>query len=129
MTTYVVADLPARMQTKIRIEGDCWVWTGARNPKGYGSVSSGTKNRSMLAHRKAYEATKGQIPDGLQIDHLCRNTSCVNPAHLEAVTGAENMRRRYPRSAPDSQVTQGFRDIFDQYFGHFMKREETGARG
>jgi hypothetical protein len=48
-----------------------------------------------LIHRKHYEQFKGPIPDGLEIDHTCRNTRCVNPEHLEAVTHAENLRRRY----------------------------------
>lgn len=92
MTVYALTDLPARMQAKIAVEGGCWVWTGAKNNRGYGSASAG-KNRSVLAHRKSYELTKGEIPEGLQIDHLCENTSCVNPAHLEAVTAEEHMRR------------------------------------
>lgn len=93
MTGFTVTDLPTNMQNKIVIEGDCWLWTGARNSKGYGSASNGKS--SMLAHRKAYITTKGPIPVGLTIDHLCCVTTCVNPAHLEAVTGAENIRRRY----------------------------------
>ncbi len=92
--TFVIADLPANMQNKITVEGDCWIWTGAKNSKGYGSMSDG-KNRSVLAHRKAYTVTKGEIPVGLTIDHLCCTIECVNPAHLEAVTVAENLRRRY----------------------------------
>lgn len=88
--------LPANMQAKIQVQQDCWVWTGAKNRKGYGSVSDG-KNGSMLAHRKAYTVAKGEIPEGLQIDHLCENTSCVNPAHLEPVTALVNMRRRYAK--------------------------------
>lgn len=91
---FSIADLPANMQTKVTISGDCWEWTGARNPKGYGSVTNG-KGGSMLAHRRAYEEVVGEIPDGLTIDHTCENTSCVNPAHLEPVTLAENIRRRY----------------------------------
>lgn len=123
MSVYTPSDLPTSMQSKIQIDGDCWVWTGSRNKKGYGSAAAGTKNRSMLAHRKAYEATKGAIPQGLQIDHLCFNTSCVNPNHLEAVTGAENIRRRYNRGVSDSPPAPAFGDIFDKYFGHLLRRD------
>ena len=115
-----LADLPANMQTKIAIVGDCWEWTGSRNPKGYGSVTNG-RGGSMLAHRKAYQETVGEIPDGMQLDHLCKNTSCVNPAHLEPVTNAENMRRRYHvgRTAVEGA---GFMDIFDRYWGHLSEQ-------
>ena len=92
--TFRLADLPERMQNKIAVENDCWIWTGAKNNKGYGSVADG-HGGSVLAHRKTYTLGKGEIPAGLQIDHLCRRPSCVNPAHLEAVTDVENMRRRY----------------------------------
>lgn len=94
MSAFTITDLPQRMQAKIAVTGDCWIWTGARNSKGYGSMSDGQGNRSVLAHRKAYTLAHGRIPPGLQIDHLCETPPCVNPAHLEAVTGAENMRRR-----------------------------------
>lgn len=67
--------------------GNCWVWLGALSPEGYGRV--GTK----YAHRIVYEQHVGPIPPGLQLDHLCRNTRCVNPAHLEPVTRAENLAR------------------------------------
>jgi len=69
-------------------EFGCWNYTGARNPKGYGRILQGT------AHRYFYEKLVGAIPDGLHIDHLCMNTSCVNPEHLEPVTNEENARRR-----------------------------------
>lgn len=69
----------------------CWHWTGAKNLKGYGHVWF--RGRCWQAHRASHETFIGEIPDGLTIDHLCRNTSCVNPAHLEAVTNLENLQR------------------------------------
>ncbi len=78
---------------------DCWLWTGAKNSKGYGCFA--VAGRSQLAHRVAYEELVGSIPDGLQIDHLCRIKSCVNPAHLEPVTALENMNRRPDVNKPE----------------------------
>lgn len=75
------------------IGGWCWVWQGTGTKTGYGQIS--VEGSQRYAHRVSYELHVGPIPDGLQIDHLCRNTSCVNPAHLEPVTGAENTRRAF----------------------------------
>lgn len=75
----------------------CWVWTGSRNRNGYGQMFF--DGRSRLAHRVAYAAYIGPIPDGLSIDHLCRTKCCVNPEHLEAVTASENVRRAWPYRA------------------------------
>lgn len=69
----------------------CWLWTAGLSPDGYGNFLYG--GRAGKAHRFIYEEFKGPIPDGLEIDHLCRQRNCVNPAHLEAVTHAENVRR------------------------------------
>jgi hypothetical protein len=69
----------------------CWVWQLSKNPKGYGSIWH--EGKCWAAHRLSYTLLVGPIPEGLQLDHLCRNTSCVNPAHLEPVTNTENQRR------------------------------------
>lgn len=72
--------------------GDCWEWTGARTSGGYGNLRRphGTFDYS---HRVAYELTIGPIPEGLQIDHLCRNRICCNPRHLEPVPQRINVVR------------------------------------
>lgn len=71
--------------------GGCWIWTGARTTKGYGQFRH--EGVRVLAHRYSYEIHVGPIPEGLTLDHLCRNHPCVNPAHLEPVTMAENLAR------------------------------------
>ena len=69
----------------------CWLWTGASDPLGYGRIN--VKARLQLAHRVSYILFRGPIPDGLQLDHLCRIPCCVNPDHLEPVTPRENIMR------------------------------------
>jgi hypothetical protein len=69
----------------------CHVWTGARYPFGHGAFRDG--GRTMGAHKWLWEFLNGPVAEGLELDHLCRNPPCVNPAHLEPVTHAENVRR------------------------------------
>lgn len=71
----------------------CWEWTGCKSV-GYGRIGApsiaGVKQAPLLAHRVAYELMVGPIPEGLVIDHLCRNRGCVNPEHLRVCTAKEN---------------------------------------
>ena len=84
-----------RLQEKLVLDvgTGCQVFSGAKNPKGYGYISVGNR-RNRPAHRVAYEAMRGPIPPGMTIDHLCRNKACCNPDHLEVVTREENGRRQ-----------------------------------
>ena len=68
-------------------ECGCWVWMAGIRPDGYG------RWKGRLAHVVSYERHKGPVPQGLELDHLCRVRCCVNPDHLEAVTHSENIRR------------------------------------
>jgi hypothetical protein len=71
----------------------CWIWRKALSPGGYGRKHDAEKDVSMMAHRWTYVKYVGPIPEGLELDHLCRQRDCVNPDHLEPVTSAENKRR------------------------------------
>ncbi len=101
----------------------CWVWRASLTPKGYAWFWAG---RSVLGHRFAYEAVNGLVPEGYELDHLCRVRHCVNPSHLEAVTHAENVRRgdsgRYLRER--THCPQGH-----PYTGDNLVVWKTGSRG
>lgn len=81
-----------KLEQKTHKTDSCWLWQGAKVKGGYGVIGV-APNTTRLAHRVMYELHFGTIPEGLTIDHLCANPSCVNPAHLEAVTQRENVLR------------------------------------
>jgi hypothetical protein len=87
----VRTDDQKRFWSKVEFSGSCWLWTGTKSDTGYGNIYiDGSK---QLAHRVAYELLVGPIPEGLDLDHLCRIRACVNPDHLEPVTRRENCLR------------------------------------
>lgn len=95
--------LPDRFWDKVTFAEGCWLWTGACNSNGYGNYFH--RNSYWNAHRVAFNALVGDIPAGLQIDHLCRVRCCVNPAHLEAVSPRENTLRGNSLSAQKAKQT------------------------
>src|SRR5690348_8963192 len=78
-------------RTEADPNGGCILWSSTLTHDGYGRFY--TEGKIVMAHRFAYEALVGPIPEGLQMDHLCRVRSCVNPRHLEPVTARENALR------------------------------------
>ncbi len=88
----------------------CWSWIGTIH-QGYGIFKLDSKG--LFAHRISYELAYGKIPDGLEINHICHNKSCVNPKHLEAVTHQDNMSNPTIR-------------IYCKYGGHLLDKANTG---
>jgi hypothetical protein len=93
-----------RFEAKVRRTDGCWEWIGAKIPDGYGQML--WDGRLQLAHRISYEIAYGRpVPEGLTIDHLCRNRACVNPAHLEVVTMTVNVLRGIGPTAVNARKT------------------------
>jgi len=87
-----MSDIMERIRSRVTVtESGCWEFNGCRIKQGYGRIS--WNQRLWLTHRVTYTVTVGAIPDDLEIDHLCKNKTCCNPDHLEAVTRSENLRR------------------------------------
>ena len=91
----IQGDTAARFWSKVDKTETCWLWAGALNNSGYGTIK--IDGVTIGAHRHAYELAGGVIPDGLDLDHLCSVRRCVNPDHLEPVTRSENIRRAVER--------------------------------
>lgn len=101
---------------------ECWLWGAYIAPEGYGRIHAGRDSpRPLLAHRVAYELLVGPIPEGLTLDHLCRNRGCVNPAHLEPVTNRENIMRGTSVPARNARKTHC-------KHGHVFSPENTRLR-
>lgn len=94
----------APLSASIEIDANgCWIWTAARNAYGYGIIRLNGKH--FMTHRFMYESHNGPIPEGLDLDHLCRVRCCINPEHLEAVSRKTNLLRGTTVTARNAAVT------------------------
>lgn len=103
--------LATRLAEKYVVNADtgCWQWTASTSNKRdkwvYGLIS--VRGALQMAHRVMYELARGPVPDGLELDHVCRNTRCINPDHLEAVTHKENIARSANFQASKTECVNG----------------------
>lgn len=103
-------------------ESGCWDWIGPRNRAGYGVIYlRNGRSRSWLAHRWIWQHIHGPIGSGLEVDHLCFNRACVNPAHLEPVTPDENKRRWVARVRARTHCKAGHEFSPDNTYIHPSK--------
>lgn len=82
-----------RLFAKVDAAGPCWLWTAAKNRGGYGVINRGRREGVAIVHRAVWELLVGPIPEGTELDHVCRIRACCNPDHLEPVTRAVNVAR------------------------------------
>lgn len=118
-----MSDLLFRWNERVHIHpSGCWIWTGRHSGRGYGALRlRGRNGPTRMAHAIGYELLVGPVPAGLELDHLCRNHACVNPAHLEPVTHRENVRR--------GLAGQVMRDKTHCKQGHEFTLENTSYSG
>lgn len=151
--TYGDPRIEPHFWANVTVDGNgCWIWTACRVPTNYGQVTrhiNGVRKK-FGTHRYTYERLVGPIPEGLQLDHLCRVRPCCNPAHLEPVTGPENSRRAaiarthcpegHPYSGPNLYLdpnsrrkcrtcTKGYRQAARERMGEdYLARDRDRAR-
>lgn len=124
-----------RFWPKVRKSDGCWEWMARKNPQGYGILKR--EGGSRLAHRISYELAHGGLPQDMDIDHICRNTSCVRPGHLRATTRAENVQNRSGATRLSKSGIRGVRLLGNRWqaraqmsgkgyhIGYFSTKEEA----
>ena len=112
-------DTNTRFWSMVQKSDGCWLWTGGTVTGGYGHFFTG--RCWIRSHRFAYQLLVGPIPKGLQLDHLCKNVICVNPAHLEPVTPRENILRSSNWAAINARKQECVH-------GHPFDEKNTGIR-
>ena len=123
-----------RFWDKVEKTSTCWEWKSALTktnlkkaiPKSYGVININKK--TYKAHRISYTLVKGKIPDDMVIDHLCRNTTCVNPDHLEAVTNQENIGRGVGKTLQEGCIN-GHKYTKETLYTYYSERYPNGRRG
>ena len=97
----------ARFMRNVKPDPDgCWLWQGPTTPNGYGKYRR-PGQRERVAHRVLWEHYNGPVPDGMELDHLCRARNCVRPEHFEVVTPSENTRRQDHANRNKTACPQG----------------------
>lgn len=113
-----------KLEDKFTVADGCWEWQASLRT-GYGVIAGeGIGGKKQMAHRAIYELLVGPIPEGLDLDHLCRNRKCVRPSHLEPVTRQENLRRSplVGKNSPPSATADHCRR------GHLYTEDNTYIR-
>ncbi len=117
-----------RLLSHLAYVGDCWIWVGNVNPAGYGQMRVKQDGEFFTAstHRLTYAQLRGFVPEGLQLDHLCRFRACCNPDHLEPVTCRENLLRGETRAA--ANAAKEFCVHGHKFEGYNVAIDEKGHR-
>lgn len=127
---------PARLEAQLRARipeqrDGCWPWPGNKTRGGYGVIRTGLPNGPgdrQYVHRASYEMFVGPIPNGMQIDHLCRNRACFNPAHLDVVNNRTNFLRGNHPSAVGRRNRRCRNDLHDMTGDNVMIIKRDGSR-
>lgn len=112
-----------RLERNIQKTESCWLWTGCKNPAGYGLM--GHKNRRTLAHRWMYELTHGLLPPDMHVCHRCDNPSCVRPEHLFLGTNNDNMQDKCRKGRQPIGSAHGMAKLSNEQVRFILERREV----